>query len=229
MSTIRQITANRRNAQKSTGPVTPEGRAAVRLNSVTHGLTAQTIVLPGEDPAEFQSLLDAYEAEFAPATRSEADLIEQMAMATWRLRRLRKIEASYYAYKLDDDADRRDEYHSDLDDFGKLAYLVRDASAARVLANLSRHEMRLERSYHVALRDLLRLRAERRTGPSKPQPQPQAEKIGSALPNQNHSNPSCQITNMDLALAPTVPPKPVPNTQLPIPKIEIHEKLNPDK
>jgi len=41
MATDRQIAANRKNAQKSTGPKTPEGRAAVRLNGVKHGLTAK--------------------------------------------------------------------------------------------------------------------------------------------------------------------------------------------
>ena len=45
MATEKQFEANRLNAQKSTGPRTPEGRAAVRLNGVKHGLTAETIVL----------------------------------------------------------------------------------------------------------------------------------------------------------------------------------------
>ena len=48
MATEKQIAANRLNAQKSTGPKTPEGRAAVRLNGVKHGLTAETLVLPAK-------------------------------------------------------------------------------------------------------------------------------------------------------------------------------------
>jgi hypothetical protein len=48
MLSQRQIDANRRNAQFSTGPRTPEGRAAVGLNALRHGLSAQTSVLPGE-------------------------------------------------------------------------------------------------------------------------------------------------------------------------------------
>src|SRR4030081_3080518 len=51
MATEKQFQANRQNAQKSTGPRTPEGHAAVRLNGVTHGLTAETIVLKGESEA----------------------------------------------------------------------------------------------------------------------------------------------------------------------------------
>ena len=46
MATEKQFEANRQNAQKSTGPKTPEGRAAVRLNGVKHGLTAETIRNP---------------------------------------------------------------------------------------------------------------------------------------------------------------------------------------
>jgi hypothetical protein len=62
MATEKQFEANRLNAQKSTGPRTPEGRAAVRLNGVTHGLTAETIVLKGESEADFTNLLNSLEA-----------------------------------------------------------------------------------------------------------------------------------------------------------------------
>ncbi len=57
MATEKQFEANRQNAQKSTGPKTPEGRAAVRLNGVKHGLTAETIVLKGESQADFTNVL----------------------------------------------------------------------------------------------------------------------------------------------------------------------------
>src|SRR5260370_34494101 len=96
MSTDRQIEANRLNAQKSTGPTTPEGRAAVRLNGLKHGLCAETIVVPGEDPAEFEAMLDAYRAEYQPATPSAEFLVRQLAMADWLLMRLHRIEAAFY-------------------------------------------------------------------------------------------------------------------------------------
>jgi len=59
MISERQLNANRRNAQFSTGPRTPEGRAAVAHNALRHGLTPQTAVLPNEDPEEFGELRDA--------------------------------------------------------------------------------------------------------------------------------------------------------------------------
>src|SRR5712691_3151286 len=82
MATEKQFEANRQNAQKSTGPRTPEGRAAVRLNGVTHGLTAETIVLKGESEADFTNLLGSLEAEHDPVTPTEEALVVQLAMAT---------------------------------------------------------------------------------------------------------------------------------------------------
>jgi hypothetical protein len=63
MPSDRQLATNKKNAQKSTGPKTPEGRVAVRLNGVKHGLTAATLVLPGESESDFESLLDSFESE----------------------------------------------------------------------------------------------------------------------------------------------------------------------
>ena len=88
MATERQIQANRRNAQKSTGPKTPRGRAAVRLNSLKHGLNAKTLILPGENRADYKALLHSLEAEHQPTTPRERRLVMQSAKATWRLRRI---------------------------------------------------------------------------------------------------------------------------------------------
>ena len=51
MATAAQIAANRLNVQKSTGPRTPEGKAASSSNALKHGMDAASIVIPGEDPA----------------------------------------------------------------------------------------------------------------------------------------------------------------------------------
>lgn len=65
---LRQLEANRLNASKSTGPRTKEGKAQNRANADKHGLTAETIILPGEDPVIVEELRDALSAEFDPAT-----------------------------------------------------------------------------------------------------------------------------------------------------------------
>ena len=64
MATLKQFEANRRNSQKSTGPKTPEGKSAVSMNALRHGLRARTVVLPGEDPTEFHQLCNDLESEW---------------------------------------------------------------------------------------------------------------------------------------------------------------------
>src|SRR6266853_4486540 len=99
MATEKQTAANRLNAQKSTGPKTPEGRAAVRLNGVKHGLTAETLVLNGESEADFEALLDAFEADHQPETALEATVVRQAAMCAWRLQRVYRAEAGFFHFR----------------------------------------------------------------------------------------------------------------------------------
>src|SRR5438445_4938420 len=94
MATLKQIEANRRNALLSTGPKTPEGKAAVRLNALRHGLRAHTVVLPGEKSEAFHQLCDDLEAEWQPQTRTEQLYVEQMAVSQWKLRRMEIGEIS---------------------------------------------------------------------------------------------------------------------------------------
>jgi len=155
MLTDRKIEANRQNAQHSTGPSTPEGRAAVRLNGLKHGLCAETVVVPGEDPAQFEALLDAYRAEYQPTTPSAEFLVRQVAMADWRLLRLHRIEASFHTirHKELELSRRLDDIQCDND--GRLAFSEwMDAGPKSLLANLHRFEIRLERSAKNARQEL---------------------------------------------------------------------------
>jgi hypothetical protein len=58
MTSKKKAGANRQNALKCTGPKTPEGRAAVRLNALTHGLLSQQILLPNEESWSWCSLVN---------------------------------------------------------------------------------------------------------------------------------------------------------------------------
>jgi hypothetical protein len=159
MATHKQIAANRRNAQKSTGPRTPEGRAAVRLNGVTHGLTAETLILKTENEADFSALLESLEAEHQPTTPTEETLVAQLALAAWRLRRLHQMEAGYYKFRLNE----QDDYatRKELDDTHRLGLFADSEATVRTLTLLGRQEARLERSFYNALHELQRLRAQR--------------------------------------------------------------------
>ena len=65
-----------------------------RFNAVKHGLTAKTAVLPGEDPAELQALIDAYKTGHQTRNQSEADLATLAAMAYWRCMRANRLEVN---------------------------------------------------------------------------------------------------------------------------------------
>src|SRR2546425_13272170 len=97
MTTPAQIEANRRNAQKSTGPKTAQGRAAVSLNGLRHGLRAETAVLPFEDPAEFAKLKQELEAEFRPQGIREQFVFDDLVLAAWRLERARIYDTAVQA------------------------------------------------------------------------------------------------------------------------------------
>ena len=84
---------NRANSQHSTGPCTPAGKQRSSLNALRHGLTAQTTVLPTEDPAAYQRHLEQFMDEYKPATPTETQLVHEIAHTAWRLNRIPFLEA----------------------------------------------------------------------------------------------------------------------------------------
>src|SRR4030066_716279 len=92
MSTKAQIQANRQNAQKSTGPQTDEGKAAVSQNAVKHGLFAPEAVISVEDPADYELYRDKYLAELLPVGMVESMLAERIVSLAWRLQRAERIQ-----------------------------------------------------------------------------------------------------------------------------------------
>src|SRR5260370_15053835 len=76
MSTIKQIEANRRNAQLSTGPKTDQGKAAIAQNALKHGLYASTLLLPEEDRTQYESLCQLYIENYQPEGLAEIDLLQ---------------------------------------------------------------------------------------------------------------------------------------------------------
>jgi hypothetical protein len=94
MASQQQIQANRRNCRLSTGPRTPQGKAAVCQNARRYGFTSRDAVLPGESQDEFLALLNACRSDHQPQSPAQDDLVRQIAAANWRIRRLQRIGAS---------------------------------------------------------------------------------------------------------------------------------------
>ena len=95
MSSFRQITANQRNALKSTGPTTPEGKQSSRCNALRHGLTAETVI-PIEDAEDYQAFEAAVIADYDAETTVERELVLRLASLLWRLRRATAIETALF-------------------------------------------------------------------------------------------------------------------------------------
>jgi len=95
----KQTQANRRNALKSTGPTTPEGKAAASQNALTHGLLSRQALLPGEDEATLAELSGRLRDELRPVGELEGLLVERVIAAAWRLRRLGRVEAGIFAWE----------------------------------------------------------------------------------------------------------------------------------
>ncbi len=85
--------ANRQNAQRSTGPKTPDGRRASSLNALKHGFSSKEITIPGEDHNHFLTLYQALDEDLNPKSALEVLAVEHLAASTWRLRRVNYLEA----------------------------------------------------------------------------------------------------------------------------------------
>ena len=92
MSSFRQIEANRRNALKSTGPATTEGKQRPRCNAVRHGLTAETVIGALEDAEDYKGFEAAIIADYDARTTVERELVLRLASVLWRLRRATMME-----------------------------------------------------------------------------------------------------------------------------------------
>src|SRR5215217_6441775 len=99
MTSDKQIDANRKNALRSTGPKTPEGKAAVRLNALKHGLLSQEILLLGEDEEALRELGERLSTELQPVGELENLLVDRVISSYWRLRRLGRVEAGIFAWE----------------------------------------------------------------------------------------------------------------------------------
>lgn len=100
MASEKQTQANKRNAKKSTGPKSAEGKEVVRYNALQHGLRAESaLLLPGEDSEEFDNLAEQLRTELEPVGEIESFLVEQIITHIWRLRRATQIETGVLAWQ----------------------------------------------------------------------------------------------------------------------------------
>jgi hypothetical protein len=101
MTSFRQIEANRRNARKSTGPITEEGKQHSRCNAVRHGLTAETVIGALEDAEDYKAFEATIIADYDAQSAVERELVLRLASLLWRLRRATTMETALFEIQAD--------------------------------------------------------------------------------------------------------------------------------
>jgi hypothetical protein len=150
MATPAQILANRINSQRSAGPQTEAGKERSSQNSFKHGLTSSKIVLPGENPAEYDAFRAGILEQYQPANAIEQILVEELSAAGWRLNRSRAVETEVLKKLMGDAADSS---------VGLATVFV---EKPKEFNRLLRYLTSIERAYYRVLDKLTRLQKERR-------------------------------------------------------------------
>jgi hypothetical protein len=119
------------------GPSTPEGKERSSTNATTHGLFAKNLIMKGEDPRDFEQLLDELNDEFVPKTHVESSHVRDLAENEWRRRRIPGLEAI------------------------AMQAIENGQPSFKELNNLALYEQRLTRTYQSILKTLKALQAER--------------------------------------------------------------------
>jgi hypothetical protein len=153
MATAAQLSANQANAQNSTGPRTPEGKARVSQNAVTHGLTATRLVVRDDEVEDLAALQASLTVELDPHGPTETIVFDELLHAAWNLRRFRRIEAELST--------------GDAADF--------NGPNAAALDRLTRYQTRAQRAYYRAVAELRILQTNRALRGVKLDPAREAE------------------------------------------------------
>ena len=136
MSSTAQILANRQNAERSTGPVTAEGKATVSRNATKLGLFSVANFVRPEEQDIFHQFETGYLAELAPGSSLEETLAREIIHAAWRLRRCANLEVAPPENLTDEELDR-------------------------LQTSIDRARSAAQRTFHRSLKELRRLQAER--------------------------------------------------------------------
>ncbi len=182
MATEAQIRANQRNAQKSTGPRTIEGKAAVSQNAIQHGLLTRQNVISSESQADFDLYRERMLSELDPASPMEFMLAERIVTLSWRLKRTGRIQnqaidalnadntssplaklAQSLLFKNHDQSQAGPSTSAAHLTLGRMA--IKDFANARVLDRLLMYERRIEHSLYKTILELQRLNLIRKLDP----------------------------------------------------------------
>jgi len=153
----RRGNANRANAQKSTGPKTPEGKAIASRNASKHRLCAATFILETEDLGEFEALRACYYTRFGPRDQVENELVDKMVHSVWNQKRAWAMEHESINLQMVKMAPDFAAKYSQLSPECRAALAFAELAGTPSLPLLHRYAARLSNEFHRALKTLLEL------------------------------------------------------------------------
>jgi hypothetical protein len=156
----RRLAANRANAQKSTGPRTPDGKRRSALNATRHGILSQVLHLPEEEMAAYDEFTAPYVSSLSPVGQTETELARACADLQFRLHRLSAAEHNLFALGHEEHGDRYDTGHPE--SHAAMTFVETLCCSKDPLATLSLYEQRLSRRFLQTLNKLHQMQKERR-------------------------------------------------------------------
>src|ERR1700742_4509712 len=157
MISEKQLAANRRNAQRSTGPRTEEGKKASALNARRHNLTGQVTAMTDADRIMHDAFCASIVENLAPEGAMETQLAQRIATDSWRLNRLSAVEDNLFAlghsaHSDDIETENSEVHHPEIPPPLTAAQVFKEES--KQLQLLTLYEQRINRNIQKSLATL---------------------------------------------------------------------------
>ena len=146
MATDRQIEANRKNAQKCTGPNTEKGKATSSQNALKTGLDAKSEVLRFESRPDYEALIAEFYARYHPTVPEDRALVDMLIRSEWLSRRYTAIDTAIWEHQFFK---------------GETSLGATFLKSQEAFERVGRRINWAQRNYQLALKQLLDLRAKR--------------------------------------------------------------------
>jgi hypothetical protein len=188
-----RIEAGRRNGMLAKGKKSEEARQKCAKNSVKHNLFSKTLMLANESSELFEETRKTYYDLWKPENEFEADLVNDMVAARWRLNRVMMVESETIDLRqarMDQSGELKKEFEI-IPERTRIAIVFeKEMNESKTLANLSRYEARYPRQLRQATAELRRIKEDRRAGKAteetiKREPQPIRKNEGNEPPRSS--------------------------------------------
>ena len=142
MVSEKQVEANRKNSQLSTGPITAQEKEIVAQNATKHGVLSVKVPIDGAERKEFELFASTIEHALQPVNAFELLLVDRIISCAWRLRRVVHVESMLLASQI------------------KMSWSngtyqeIFSGSSGQTMAIMSRYERTLEYGLYRALKEL---------------------------------------------------------------------------